>query len=67
MLNQKLGFLPTVGVSYQNNIQYMSVEANIFSDNAVDIPSSLVAGNINIPFYLRKWTCKGSRGKNSAR
>ena len=51
LLNQKLGFLPTVGVSYQNNIQYMSVEPNIFSDAAVDIPSSLVAGNINIPLF----------------
>ncbi|NCW11451.1 MAG: hypothetical protein EBW43_05865 [Proteobacteria bacterium] len=51
LLNQKLGFLPTVGVTYQNNIQYMSGEANIFSDDAVDIPSSLVAGNINIPLF----------------
>ena len=51
LLNRKLGFLPTVGVTYQNNIQYMSGEANIFSDDAVDIPSSLVAGNINIPLF----------------
>ena len=51
LLNQKLGFLPTVGVAYQNNIQYMSGEANIFSNDAVDIPSSLVAGNINIPLF----------------
>jgi len=51
LLNQRLGFLPTIGVTYQNNIQYMSEKANIFSDNAVDIPSSLVAGNINIPLF----------------
>jgi outer membrane protein TolC len=51
LLNQKLGYLPSIGVSYQNNIQYMSGEANIFGDNAVDIPSSLVAGNISIPLF----------------
>ena len=51
LLNQKLGYLPSIGVSYQNNIQYMSGEANIFGDDAVDIPSSLVAGNISIPLF----------------
>ena len=53
LLNQKLGYLPSIGVSYQNNIQYMSGEANIFGDDAVDIPSSLVAGNISIPYLPR--------------
>ena len=51
LLNKKLGYLPTIGVSYQNNIQYMSSEANIFSDAAVDIPSSLVAGSISVPLF----------------
>ena len=51
LLNKKLGYLPTIGVSYQNNIQYMSSEANIFGDAAVDIPSSLVAGSISVPLF----------------
>ena len=51
LLNKKLGYLPTLGVSYQNNIQYMSSEANIFGDAAVDIPSSLVAGSISVPLF----------------
>lgn len=51
LLNQKMGYLPSIGVSYQNNIQYMSGEANIFGDQAVDIPSSLVAGNISVPIF----------------
>jgi outer membrane protein TolC len=51
LLNQKMGYLPSIGVSYQNNIQYMSGEANIFGDQAVDIPSSLVAGNISVPLF----------------
>jgi outer membrane protein TolC len=51
LLNQKMGYLPSIGVSYQNNIQYMSGEANIFGDQAVDIPSSLVAGNIRVPLF----------------
>jgi outer membrane protein TolC len=51
LLNKKLGYLPTLGVSYQNNIQYMSGEANIFGDAAVDIPSSLVAGSISVPLF----------------
>ena len=51
LLNKKLGYLPTLAVSYQNNIQYMSSEANIFGDAAVDIPSSLVAGSISLPLF----------------
>ena len=51
LLNKKLGYLPTIGVSYQNNIQYMSSEANIFGDAAVDIPSSLVSGSISVPLF----------------
>ena len=51
VLNKQLAFLPTVGVSYQNNIQYMSSEANIFGDASVDIPSSLVAGSISVPLF----------------
>ena len=34
LLNQQMGYLPSIGVSYQNNIQYMSPEANIFDDAA---------------------------------
>ena len=49
--NQYMQFLPSVGVSYQNNLQYMSPEANIFSDQAVDIPSSLIGGNVSIPLW----------------
>lgn len=49
--NQLMQFLPSVGVSYQNNIQYMSQEANIFGDQAVDIPSSLVGGSISVPLW----------------
>jgi outer membrane protein TolC len=51
VLNKQLAFLPTIGVSYQNNIQYMSSEANIFGDASVDIPSSLVAGSISVPLF----------------
>lgn len=51
LLNQKMGYLPSIGVSYQNNIQYMSEESNIFGDKAVDIPSSLVAGSISMPIF----------------
>ena len=51
LLNQKMGYLPSIGVSYQNNVQYMSEEANIFGDKAVDIPSSLVAANISLPIF----------------
>jgi outer membrane protein TolC len=49
--NQYMQFLPSLGVSYQNNIQYMSPEANIFSDAAVDLPTSLVGGQISIPLF----------------
>jgi outer membrane protein TolC len=49
--NQYMQFLPSVGVRYQNNLQYMSPEANIFSDQAVDIPSSLIGGNVSIPLW----------------
>lgn len=49
--NQYMQFLPSVGVSYQNNLQYMSPEANIFGDQAVDIPSSLIGGNVSIPLW----------------
>ena len=48
LLNQQMGYLPSIGVSYQNNIQYMSPEANIFDDAAVNIPSSLVVGSISV-------------------
>lgn len=51
LLNQQMGYLPSIGVSYQNNIQYMSPEANIFEDAAVNIPSSLVAGSISVPIF----------------
>jgi len=51
LLNKKLGYLPTLGVSYQNNIQYLSGDANIFGDAAVDIPSSLVEGSISVPLF----------------
>lgn len=44
-------YLPSVAVSYQNNIQYQSQDANIFSDNAIDIPSSLVGASISIPLW----------------
>lgn len=49
--NQYMQFLPTLGVSYQNNIQYQSQEANIFNDNAVNLPTSLVGGQISIPLF----------------
>lgn len=49
--NQYMQMLPSLGVSYQNNIQYMSPEANIFSDAAVDLPTSMVGGQINIPLF----------------
>ena len=51
VLNKQLAYLPSIGVSYQNNIQYMSSEANIFGNAAVDIPSSLVAGSISVPLF----------------
>ena len=51
VLNKQLAYLPSIGVSYQNNIQYMSSEANIFGDASVDIPSSLVAGSISVPLF----------------
>ncbi|HCP40457.1 MAG TPA: hypothetical protein DIT65_01575 [Cryomorphaceae bacterium] len=51
LLNRKLGYLPSIGITYQNNFQYMSGESNIFGDDAVEIPSSLVAGNISIPLF----------------
>ncbi len=51
VLNKQLAYLPSIGVSYQNNIQFMSSEANIFGDAAVDIPSSLVAGSISVPLF----------------
>ena len=50
-LNKQLAYLPSIGVSYQNNIQYMSSESNIFGDAAVDIPSSLVAGSVSVPLF----------------
>lgn len=49
--NQYMGLLPSLGVSYQNQIQYMGNEANILGDQAVEIPSSLVAGAIQIPLF----------------
>lgn len=49
--NQYMGLLPSLGVSYQNQVQYLGNEANIFGDQAVDIPSSLVAGAIQIPLF----------------
>lgn len=51
VLNKQLAYLPSIGVSYQNNIQYMSSESNIFGDAAVDIPSSLVAGSVSVPLF----------------
>ena len=49
--NEYMQYLPSVAVSYQNNIQYQSQDANIFSDNAIDIPSSLVGASISIPLW----------------
>ena len=51
VLNKQLAYLPSIGVSYKNNIQYMSSESNIFGDAAVDIPSSLVAGSVSVPLF----------------
>ena len=51
VLNKQFAYLPSIGVSYQNNIQYMSSESNIFGDAAVDIPSSLVAGSVSVPLF----------------
>ena len=51
VLNKQLAYPPSIGVSYQNNIQYMSSESNIFGDAAVDIPSSLVAGSVSVPLF----------------
>ena len=51
VLNKQLAYLPSIGGSYQNNIQYMSSESNIFGDAAVDIPSSLVAGSVSVPLF----------------
>ena len=51
VLNKQLAYLPSIGVSYQNNIQYMSSESNILGDAAVDIPSSLVAGSVSVPLF----------------
>lgn len=49
--NRYMEFLPTVGVSYQNNVQYMSPVANIFGDEAVDVPSSLVGASVSVPLW----------------
>ncbi len=49
--NRYMEFLPTLGVSYQNNVQYMSPEANIFGSSAVEVPSSLVGASINVPLW----------------
>ena len=60
LLNQKLGYLPSIGVSYQNNIQYMSGEANIFGDNAVYTEQLGGREHQHSSIYFRQQTRQGA-------
>lgn len=49
--NKQMGYLPTVSAAYQQQLQYMSTEANLWGTAGVDIPSSLVAIQVNVPIW----------------